>query len=100
MVMRRGEGMVFLLTLISVVGVAFLAMGLMLTSMMVVPEVIRDSWAELFSWEDELIVPNGFAWVCVSSLAMAAPLVDIFMTGAGFGLYINSRTWVEGWDVE
>jgi hypothetical protein len=100
MVMRRGEGMVFLLTLISVVGVAFLAMGLMLTSMMVVSEVIRDSWAELFSWEDELIVPNGFAWVCVSSLAMAAPLVDIFMTGAGFGLYINSRTWVEGWDVE
>jgi hypothetical protein len=100
MVMRRGEGMVFLLTLISVVGVVFLALGLLLTAMMVVPEVIRDSWSDLFSWEDELIVPEGFAWISICSMALAASLVDIFMTGAGFGLYINSRTWVEGWDVE
>ncbi|MEI6654891.1 MAG: DUF4129 domain-containing protein, partial [Verrucomicrobiota bacterium] len=23
-----------------------------------------------------------------------------FLTGAGFGLYVNTRTWIEGWDVE
>jgi len=27
-------------------------------------------------------------------------LVDVFATGAGFGIYVNHRTWIEGWDVE
>jgi hypothetical protein len=31
---------------------------------------------------------------------LAASWVDVFITAAGFGLYVNSRTWVEGWDVE
>jgi hypothetical protein len=27
-------------------------------------------------------------------------LTDLFVTGAGFGIYVNNRTWLEGWDVE
>jgi hypothetical protein len=27
-------------------------------------------------------------------------LMDVFSTGAGFGIYLNNRTWMEGWDVE
>jgi hypothetical protein len=36
----------------------------------------------------------------VAALVLAASWVDVFITAAGFGLYVNSRTWVEGWDVE
>jgi len=31
---------------------------------------------------------------------VACSLMDVFITGAGFGLYVNSRTWIEGWDIE
>jgi len=27
-------------------------------------------------------------------------VADLFVIGAGFGIYINNRTWIEGWDVE
>jgi hypothetical protein len=36
--------------------------------------------------------------VCCVMLAMS--LIDVFVTGAGFGIYLNNRTWLEGWDVE
>jgi hypothetical protein len=36
--------------------------------------------------------------VCCVMLAMS--LTDVFVTGAGFGIYLNNRTWLEGWDVE
>jgi hypothetical protein len=35
--------------------------------------------------------------VCVM---LAMSLTDNFLTGAGFGVYLNNRTWIEGWDVE
>ena len=31
---------------------------------------------------------------------LAMSLTDVFVTGAGFGVYLNNRTWIEGWDVE
>ena len=37
--------------------------------------------------------------VCVC-FAVAMSLADIFLTGSGFGIYLNNRTWIEGWDVE
>jgi hypothetical protein len=27
-------------------------------------------------------------------------VTDLFVTGAGFGIYLNNRTWLEGWDIE
>ena len=30
----------------------------------------------------------------------ALSVVSWFYTGAGFGLYLNTRTWAEGWDIE
>jgi hypothetical protein len=30
----------------------------------------------------------------------AVSVVAWFYTGAGFGLYVNTRTWAEGWDIE
>ena len=31
---------------------------------------------------------------------LAMSLTDVFVIGAGFGIYLNNRTWIEGWDVE
>ncbi|MEM8955524.1 MAG: hypothetical protein AAGD22_15325 [Verrucomicrobiota bacterium] len=50
-----------------------------------------------FQGED---VPDYILWIIVSLYLLATTIVSIFYTGGGFGLYLNSRTLLEGWDVE
>ena len=60
-------------------------------------------WQEAVSiwWEVEgLLPPLGLSMGIMASLCVSMWLVDLFSTGAGFGIYLNHRTWVEGWDVE
>ncbi len=39
-------------------------------------------------------------WCLVGGYLAAMTLVELFYVGGGFGLYLNSRTTLEGWDVE
>ncbi|MEM7147998.1 MAG: DUF4129 domain-containing protein [Verrucomicrobiota bacterium] len=50
-----------------------------------------------FSGED---VPAFVYWTLIGLYLVAVTVVGIFYTGGGFGLYLNSRTLLEGWDVE
>jgi len=44
---------------------------------------------------------SRFAWsMLVAAYAAAVSLVEPLYVSAGFGLYLNRRTWLEGWDVE
>jgi hypothetical protein len=43
---------------------------------------------------------HGYLWLLMACIMVACSLMDVFITGAGFGLYVNSRTWIEGWDIE
>ncbi len=44
--------------------------------------------------------PSGLLWALAACYMMAVALLEPFYAGGGFGLYINSRTHLEGWDVD
>ena len=55
---------------------------------------------EAFS-EGDLSFVSSWIWVVLGLFYFnALSLVAWFYTGAGFGLYVNTRTWTEGWDIE
>ncbi len=52
-------------------------------------------------WETLFQAPPRWAQVLLNLLAWGATtLVEPFYIGAGFGLYLNRRTQLEGWDIE
>ena len=46
------------------------------------------------------LVPDWVWGVAAFFYLNALSVVAWFYTGAGFGLYVNTRTWTEGWDIE
>ena len=44
--------------------------------------------------------PQGLLWSVAGCYLAAVALLEPFYAGGGFGLYINSRTHLEGWDVD
>ncbi len=53
----------------------------------------------------ETVFRNGqmapwLEWSLIGGYLVAMTLVELFYVGGGFGLYLNSRTTLEGWDVE
>lgn len=45
-------------------------------------------------------LPESFYWVCLGGYLAVFTLLMPFYTGGFFGLYLNARTKMEGWDVE
>jgi hypothetical protein len=80
----------------------FLAGALVSLTLMFLPETAT---SELFeSLLDVGImrsgIPSALLWLAVGSWLAAMMLVEIFYIGGSFGLYLNCRTHLEGWDVE
>ncbi|MEM1294160.1 MAG: DUF4129 domain-containing protein [Verrucomicrobiota bacterium] len=44
--------------------------------------------------------PSFFVWTWIGLYLTALSLITPFFVGGGFGLYLNTRTEIEGWDVE
>ena len=99
MVTRRGEGMCMFLTLASASAVVWLGACLLVFGILFLPRGMEEPWTEVLEMQD-FFVQAKYHWLVVGALVLAASWVDVFITAAGFGLYVNSRTWVEGWDVE
>lgn len=102
-VVRRGEGVVMWLYFIADTASAWLGLGILMLVMMFIPDgqdaawqQAIDSWDPLFPMEIPLLITRTVI-VCVM---IGISLTDVFVTGAGFGVYLNNRTWIEGWDVE
>lgn len=57
------------------------------------------TWDSFFEGEFEFL-PNWIWAVFGVFYLNAVSIVAWFYTGAGFGLYVNTRTWAEGWDIE
>lgn len=58
-------------------------------------------WSELFlDSESYLDTPHAQLWFSYVLYLCAMTVVEPFYVGAGFGLYLNSRTKIEGWDIE
>ncbi|MFT4974830.1 MAG: hypothetical protein ACI8S6_000713 [Myxococcota bacterium] len=45
-------------------------------------------------------LPRLLGPLLVTSYAVAISVVEPLYVAAGFGLYLNRRTWLEGWDIE
>jgi hypothetical protein len=103
LVMRRGESAAFRLTVGGSLASVWLMFGLLGMVNMLLPEgqngVFQEAWQAMRAGELGEIGQAG-SWILVGCYLVALSLTDIFVTGGGFGIYVNSRTWIEGWDVE
>lgn len=102
-VTRRGEGVIMWLYLTGDAAACWFGIAVLALVGIFIPEgqdgawqLAVDSWSRETPFDIPLLILRTLS--CCVMLAMS--LSDVFVTGAGFGLYINTRTWVEGWDVE
>ncbi|MBX7207962.1 MAG: DUF4129 domain-containing protein [Verrucomicrobiaceae bacterium] len=77
-------------------------LGLLFFTANFIPDSIAPDWWSLVETGDVTgftISPEIYWWINGCYLA-AVTLVEPFYVGAGFGVYLNCRTRLEGWDVE
>jgi len=103
LVTRRGENAAFCLTLGGCLMSLWLTLGLLGLVGMFLPagqdEAMQEGW-EAFRAGAAESIPLATGWILSGCYMVALSLTDVFVTGGGFGIYVNSRTWIEGWDVE
>jgi hypothetical protein len=103
LLLRRGDATVVMLALWRAAFTGWLALSVFFTAMMFLPAGQAEEWKALLdAWKDDSWgeIPAAVGWLGLISLLLSMSLVDVFSTGAGFGIYVNHRTWIEGWDVE
>lgn len=103
LLLRRGDATVVALALWRAALTVWIAVALIGTAALFLPQGQSEEWKILFSTlkdDSWLNLPPSFGWILLASLLGSMSLVDLFSTGAGFGIYVNHRTWIEGWDVE
>jgi hypothetical protein len=102
-VVRRGEGVVMWIYFISDIAAVWIGIGLLALLLMFLPEGQDTAWQQaLESWDPNapMEIPLLILRTMTACVMAAMSLTDVFVIGAGFGVYINNRTWIEGWDVE
>ncbi|MGJ8672430.1 hypothetical protein [Rubritalea sp.] len=62
--------------------------------------VLDEFWVDHVLGSDAEFIQAPFVWGIVGLMLSAVTLVEPFYVGAGFAIYINSRTVTEGWDIE
>jgi hypothetical protein len=100
---RRGEGAVMWIYLIADFAAAWYGLAILMLVWMFIPEGQDGVWREAIeSWNpaNPSEIPLLILRLVVVCMMLAMSLTDVFVTGAGFGIYLNNRTWLEGWDVE
>ncbi len=79
----------------------FLWLGLMSGTYDLLPEAATPDWFGIFqAFDFENTIPAAFLWWGAGCHMIIVTLIEPFYVGAGFALYLNSRTQIEGWDVE
>ncbi|RPJ35014.1 MAG: DUF4129 domain-containing protein [Verrucomicrobiaceae bacterium] len=100
---RRGEGVVMWIYLIADLAACWFGLAILMLAGMFIPEGQDGAWQmALESWDpsNPTEIPPLILRVVAVCVMLAMSLTDVFVTGAGFGIYLNNRTWLEGWDVE
>ena len=76
-------------------------LGLMWGTYGLLPESATPDWQGMFqAFDFENTIPNSFLWWGAACHMIIVTLIEPFYVGAGFALYLNCRTRIEGWDVE
>jgi len=76
-------------------------LGLWALTSGIAPESGLPDWEDMFvtgALESEMTV--AYTWYTNILYLLAITINEPFYVGAGFGLYLNSRTRLEGWDIE
>jgi hypothetical protein len=102
-VTRRGEGAILWIYFAADLAACWFGLAILVLVMMFIPEGQDGAWqAAMESWDPG--TPLEFPALILRTVAccvmLSMSLADLFVTGAGFGVYLNNRTWIEGWDVE
>lgn len=100
---RRGDGVVMWIYFLTDLTAGWVALSLFAIAAILLPEGQEGPWTmafEAFDSNRPLDIPPVIAWTATVCLMLGMSLTDLFVTGAGFGIYVNNRTWLEGWDVE
>jgi hypothetical protein len=77
---------------------ALLTLGVMMTSDPTGATGMWDAFVDMAFRKGEM--EPWLKWSIVAGYLVSMTLVEIFYVGGGFGLYLNCRTQLEGWDVE
>jgi hypothetical protein len=100
---RRAESVVMWLFVVSDMAACWFGLAILVLVLMFIPEGQDGAWRmAAVSWDahDPASVPLLIMRTVTACVMLAMSLTDVFVTGAGFGVYLNNRTWLEGWDVE
>ena len=86
------------LTFVCIHVVAFFEIGMLLIAGWLIPST-ENSWESMF----ELFVSHGpslLAFIVNIAYVIAESIVEPYFVAAGFALYLNRRSDIEGWDIE
>lgn len=100
---RRGESAVMWIYLIADLAACWFGLAILILALMFIPEGQDGAWQlalESFDPSNPTDIPLLILRLVVCCVMLSMSLTDVFVTGAGFGIYLNNRTWLEGWDVE
>lgn len=76
-------------------------LGLLVLTRQLAPESGLPNFEDfLLSGGTDLLFSNAFYWYLNILYLVAMTIIEPFYVGAGFGLYLNCRTRLEGWDIE
>lgn len=102
-VIRRGEGVIMWIYFVADIAACWFGLAILAMVILFIPEGQDGGWQlALESWDpnDPSEIPAAILRTVTLCVMFAMSLTDLFVTGAGFGVYLNNRTWIEGWDVE
>lgn len=102
-VTRRGEGVIMWIYFVADMAACWFGMAIVVLLMMFLPEGQEGPWrmaVESWNPDEPMELPVLILRTVTVCVMLAMSLTDVFVIGAGFGVYINNRTWIEGWDVE
>ena len=100
---RRGDGAVTWIYLTTDLAASWFGIGLIGVAAMLLPQGQDGPWwmaMETWSIDSPFDIPLILLRTVAICLMISMSLTDLFVIGAGFGIYVNNRTWIEGWDVE
>lgn len=92
---RTNSGSALWLTSFGFMVEMIFTIDMLLVAFALLPKEVTDriDWNQMLSDE---ILTNSVAAAAILSMFLVMP----FYVAAGFSLYINRRTWLEGWDIE
>ncbi|MBN8457601.1 MAG: DUF4129 domain-containing protein [Verrucomicrobia bacterium] len=101
--LRRGSGVLTTNFLLSDLLAGWFGLALFGLVVLLMPQGQDAVWTNAMEeWDpsDLTTIPPLILRTIGGCMLLAMSLADVFFTAAGFGIYVNTRTWIEGWDVE